>query len=341
MLNSNKYQHSTLMQLQQGESAIKNVPIVTLPNGHTCIPQHYLLFKHSRESVEKIVLDINFCKNYSIFVGLTGKDIYIQIGVIGFDNYNRKQGNRAKSIVYGRKWRVEANLSTSEIIQTIFLAIKIAREHEVRELFTLTHHKKVSTVFNTHQDFPVLAKLQHLFEKTKKHTTVEQLKLALESIEYDKARFSVVAFEQRGNGSWLLDLEIRTSEHTSLPELNLAKNTLITLVITMSSINTFSHGLFDALLALSNDYIANNFSYQGFNLFNKKNSVVTIAEILSAQKKRTALHLQEEFINNYKHTNYEIDKTRVPTLSQGKLADKIKQNLQETPILIGILPTHL
>ncbi|PKG40667.1 hypothetical protein [Psychromonas sp. Urea-02u-13] len=312
------------MQLQQGESAIKNAPIVALPNGHTCIPQHYLLFKHSRESVEKIVLDINFYKDYPIFVGLTGEGIYIQVGVIGFDNYNRKQGNRDKSIVYGRKWRVEENLSTSEIIQTIFLAIKIAREHEIRELFTLTHHKKVSTVFNTHQDLPVLSKLQHLFEKTQTHATVEQLQLALESIEYDKAHFSVVAFEQRGNGSWLLDIEMITSEHTSLPELNLAKDTRLTLVIKSPSINSFFHGLFDALLALSNDYVTNNFSYQGFTLFDKKNSVVMIADILITQRKRTALHLQEEFSNNFKHTNHEIDKTRVPKLYQGKLADKIK-----------------
>ena len=140
--------------LQASEKPITNAPPVQLGNGEHCIPQHYLLFSHTRESVEQIVLNIEFHKNYLVFVCEDHTGIYIQIGIIGFDNFAPSDQRQQQKVVYGRKWRVEPQLPTSEIIQTVFLALKSAREHEVRELFKLTSECRITTPFSNHHDLP-------------------------------------------------------------------------------------------------------------------------------------------------------------------------------------------
>ncbi len=124
-----------LFSLLHGEEPLTNAPIIELGNGKSCIPQHYLFYKHSLKSVEQIVALVDFDESYPVFACEDEKGIYVQVGVIGFDNYHRLSSD--KKIVYGRKWRIETQLPSSEIIQTIFLAIKKAREHEIRELFRL------------------------------------------------------------------------------------------------------------------------------------------------------------------------------------------------------------
>lgn len=112
------------MVLQQGEQALEYAPSVKLKNGKNCIPQHYLRYEHTLESVQNIILNCHFNKSYLIFASSEGDNIYIQIGIIGYDNYISLSKQSQKKIVYGRKWRVEPELPTSEIIQTIFLALK-------------------------------------------------------------------------------------------------------------------------------------------------------------------------------------------------------------------------
>ena len=47
----------------------------------------------------------------------------IVIGILGPDNYQRHD---ELEIVYGRRWRIEPNLSHSELLQTVLLACKVA-----------------------------------------------------------------------------------------------------------------------------------------------------------------------------------------------------------------------
>jgi hypothetical protein len=125
--------------------------------------QHYLSYQHSLQSVEQLLLDIDFDPRYPIFVSQadadlsakTGSGLYVQVGIVGVDNY-KSSDNGQEKLVYGRKWRVEPQLPSSEIIQTIFLALKKAREHEIRELFRLEHKDKMTTPLNNHHDFPLL-----------------------------------------------------------------------------------------------------------------------------------------------------------------------------------------
>ena len=69
------------------------------------------------------------------------------MGVVGHDNYQKQPATGGLKLFFGRKWRVEPELPTSEVIQSVFLAIKKSREHEIRELFKLTLSGSITTPF--------------------------------------------------------------------------------------------------------------------------------------------------------------------------------------------------
>ncbi|MEO1029187.1 MAG: hypothetical protein AAFX02_09060 [Pseudomonadota bacterium] len=108
-----------LMGFGPGQTPIPGAPTVRLSNGVSCIPQHFTEFAHTRDSVEDILADIEFDKDFLAFVGEDAGGVFIQIGIVGYDNYRPMGTQRGRKIVYGRRWRVEQNLPTSEIIQTV------------------------------------------------------------------------------------------------------------------------------------------------------------------------------------------------------------------------------
>lgn len=153
-------EHSLLL----GELPIKDAPSVSLPNGTACLPQHYLFFEHDYASVCDLIVNIDYADRYPIFMCEDTTGIYVQIGIVGHDNYKSHTCAHCK-MMYGRKWRIEPRLPISEIVQTTFLALKKAREHEIRELFRLTHADGgVSTPFNNHHDLPLMATHQALLK---------------------------------------------------------------------------------------------------------------------------------------------------------------------------------
>ena len=142
--------------LFKGEFAFENTPKTVLDDGRTCVPQHYLKYCHTLLSFEELLLQIEYSDRYPIFVCEDESGLYLQVGIIGEDNYINNTHNGSSKMVYGRKWRVEPKLPTSEIIQTVLLAIKTAREHEVREKLRLNINGKVTTPFNNHHDINIL-----------------------------------------------------------------------------------------------------------------------------------------------------------------------------------------
>jgi hypothetical protein len=325
------------MSLLSCEESIDNAPVVKLSNGEQCIPQHYFRYKHTLSSVQEIVCDIHYCSRYPIFVCQENEELYIQVGIVGRDNYAVKSSLTQQKIVYGRKWRVEHELPTSEIIQTVFLAIKKAREHEVRELFRLTTNKKISTPFNNHHDLPLMAKHSKLLsfeanvEESKNHQQFFQG--ALTAVNYDGAKLILVAIEQRKNGKWLIDINIVSDQLSTLPEL---VNTEITLQLSKLSINEMYTKLMDEFISLSDSHVDENFSYKMFKRFSKTISVVGLANLLSQTRGYSEQVIA--FESTFKEHNHEIDKTRVPTLDESTLSLKIKSSLSKFGDLAGMIP---
>jgi hypothetical protein len=325
--------------LLPGETATQNAPVLTLNRDMSCIPQHYLQFFHTLESVENILLAVDYCDNYPIFVSTEQGGIYIQIGIIGFDNYHAVEKQTGTKIVYGRKWRIESQLPTSELIQTVFLALQKAREHEIRELFRLRYKGQTSTPFNNHHDVPLMANIakQLLFSEDCK-TNIQADKwvsMMLQDITYDQASFSLRRLEKRPNEQYLIDLQIQPSGQTQLPELIDAG---ITLLLEKLNINDLYYELMDKLVQISNRYVEEHFTYRNYARFSRKNNVKAIAGLSCQTRNRSTNRQQGTFDTLLQQFNYHIDQSRVPKLSSGALSNKIRKQLKRQNIAAGILP---
>lgn len=329
----------TLLQgLLQGESPLKNAPPAQLSNGAQCIPQHYLKFNHNDKTVNQIIMDIEYDDRYPIFVCQDQAGLYIQIGIIGFDNYKLRKDNSQK-IVYGRKWRVEPELPTSEIIQTVFLALKKAREHEVRELFCLTLDGRKSTPFNNHHDLPLMARhtdlLQPSVVKSSEQSLRSNLIETLEKIRYDSARLELKSLQKLDDQLWFVEVFIDISEHSLLPEL---KDTKIQLLLSSSETNAIYYTLMEYFIGLSDQHINEHFTYRGFTRFSQKNSIEAIAELSVNLRQKDQI---DSFQKEYEASNYQTDLTRVPRLDNSAYAHKVRAQLEKHQPLDGILPRDM
>ncbi len=329
----------TETSLLHGEKPIENAPFIQLGNGGLCIPQHYLLYQHTRLSVEKIILDIDYNVRYLIFVSEDKSGIYIQIGVVGFDNYISAKSQKEQKVVYGRKWRVEAELPTSEIIQTVFLALKKAREHEIRELFRFTHGKTYTTPFNNHHDLPLIsqnAELVRLHDLNPyEDLGFQNYKEKLASIRYDGARLQLKSIKELVNGKWLVDIKIKSGPNGQLPEI---KDMEISFLLTSLTMNEIYYQIMDEFLSLSDRHVEENFLYKGFARFSRKNSIIAISDLSSVLRQRIKNGEHHAFALAYESANYQTDKTRVPKLYEGALSNKIKSCLTRFGQLEGFLP---
>lgn len=202
--------------LLPGETILPKAPAVVLDDGTNCIPQHFLSYQHSKQSVSEIIAEIDFDPRFVLFVDEDKASVFIQVGIIGKDNYVKHDDQNAEKIVYGRRWRVEPQLPSSEIIQTAFLALLKAREHEIRELFKhlsanprAAQKSTITTPFSCHHDLPLMAmsRTTNLAE-TKLPLDEVHIKDTLASIRYDHASIDLVGIQILKQQQLLLEIQI-------------------------------------------------------------------------------------------------------------------------------------
>lgn len=324
---------STQIPLRLGEKVMPKAPVVKLNNGEYCIPQHYLTYHHTLQSVEALICDIEYDPRYAVFAAQEATGIYIQVGVVGHDNYKKTTSNTELKLLFGRKWRVEPELCTSEIIQTVFLAIKKSREHEIRELYKLKVNDSVTTPFNTHIDLPLMAQF---YVKNETHKIVieeitleEKTQDTLNCIDFDHCQLTLRHIEQRYNGLWLVDIEVGATTKTTLPELICkpeATNKVLNLQVQELSFNSLCRAIMDAFIYLSDLHVERHFSYRGFHRFDPEIDIADIASLSQQSRKHElAAHFASEFIKS----NYEIDQMRIPPVKPGALAQKHKAIIEQ------------
>ncbi len=341
----------TTTTLQAGEQPIANAPPVRLGNGELCIPQHYLLFAHTRESVEALILDIEFDDSYLIFVCEDNSGIYIQIGIVGFDNFIDIKKQQGKKVVYGRKWRVEPQLPTSEIIQTVFFALKTAREHEIRELFQLECERRITTPFNNHHDLPLMALNSELVITSSQESELsnaellvsskwqkdeDNIQLFLNAITFDSSKLILKILTRISDQCYLIDITVERGRYSQLPEMVNAK---ISLIVTRLSANELYYELMEKLICLSNRYVEEHFCYRDYPRFSRKNCIESIAKLSSTLRNISKEVEQNKFFEAFDKANYDTDTTRVPALHEGDLSVRLKQKMKGFGDLSGILPT--
>lgn len=96
-----------LVLLNAAETPMPLAPCIRLTNGNYCIPQHYLQYEQTVESVSAILNDIEAVADILLFCGQYEFGLYLQAGSVGHDNYQRKGEPGKLRIVYGRRWRID------------------------------------------------------------------------------------------------------------------------------------------------------------------------------------------------------------------------------------------
>ncbi|MGK0247802.1 MAG: hypothetical protein ACI910_000529 [Oleispira sp.] len=326
--------------LLDGEKALENAPKAALADGRFCIPQHYLSYQHSLQSVEQLLMDIDFDPRYPIFASHDEAGIYVQIGIIGVDNYKSSHGMQEK-VVYGRKWRVEPQLPSSEIIQTVFLALKKAREHEIRELFRLEHQEKMTTPFNNHHDLPLLTNSRERLQPAMDDTKIKvlfsvEIESILKTIRYDGVQFELFSFMFRPTGEYLVELTLLPQAGRQLAELSGTK--YISFMLAKPTLNYFFHQLMQHLIHLSDRYIDEQFHYREFNRFSWENDVKAIAQVSTEVRQLHKAVDLDGFNQHWQQSNYETDRSRIPVLSSGPLWYKLKRQLASFSPVESTLP---
>lgn len=105
----------------------------------------------------KALLDRIKFNDWVFVVGFDGSQLYLQVQA---DEPCSETGEMHRW--HGRKWRLSKHMTDSEVIQTAFLAVMTAVEHETREQFTYRGH----AVYSPHYD---VQKLVGLLETGEAH----------------------------------------------------------------------------------------------------------------------------------------------------------------------------
>lgn len=358
----------TLRSNALGEIAVEQSPHVQLENTRA-VPQQFLIYKRDINSVENILGQIRCDENYLLFTKQHADFIYIQVGIIGRENYPPSDCERDDKIVYGRPWLVEKNMPTSEIIQTAFLAIKKAREHELREYFVLRlqdndgNYIGKCTPFNSHIDLPLLCKEMNTNVNTEQqdpninqsssnsvddntNESTQALETILERTSFANYTFHLQKTHHINNAMHLVEITIETDKGLSKAAQQIAAhfpemaNTTLYLQLEELTPNALLHALISKLIEKSDEYIAENFTFNGFARFSKKINAQAIGEFSRNTRVISEVQRTDKFEDSLSQMIYEVDSARAPALNKNELGKFQLETLNQYDAMEGYLPIN-
>lgn len=350
-----------------GESPIPAAPTVLTPSGEAVVPSQYRYFNRNRRNVENIIDQLQYSDNYPVFVSEKNGLVYLQVGIIGYENYPKNAAQRDENkIVYGRLWLIEPSAPTSEIVQTAALAIKKAREHELREKLSLAINqgKNRATPFNSHIDLPLMLRSTERFykgperfyrnpdlffnsperfRKTTEATTPttpttldnyrDYIESVLEKLKLSQLHLSLLNIQRHLSDRYLVDLKISDNpEERIFPEFSQQ----IVSVFCDEHANIFLHALIEQLIQLSNRHVDEQLSFSGFKRFSHYLNGEEIAQFSFETRAFDAV--PEEFNQRFSQMTCEVDSARVPEFSDGELGEKLQALIDKQLDLKGYLP---
>ena len=233
--------------------------------------------------------------------------------------------------MYGRKWRIDSDTHTSEIIQTVFPAIKKAREHEVRELLTLkdTETGKTSAPLSTHHDLPLMANNRDVLETknaTQKYYGVTTIGNLLDQIGFGERKIYITdsIFRER---NILLDLRLGRSPLARQHKEDMKEFDDWAFGLPLDSFNPshFLCALMEKFIGKSDFLVTEEFSYKGFN---RDNNPARIASLSIASRPYKRDMDNNEFAPRFLEPNYQTDTGRVPRLGQAVSKQKSADNFK-------------
>lgn len=330
----------------KGEVLMPNAPQVRLPSGLDCTPQHYMTYAHTLASVSELAARVAFDDETLVFASEDDNGLFVQIGLIGRENYDRVASIRPRKLVYGRKWRIDSDTPTSEIIQTIFLAIKKAREHEVRELLTVVDLQTgaTSAPLSCHQDLPLMAQNHEWvmrFPPVVDHDDV-QIKAVLSLLRFDQRTLALKSLNFFAGKAWL-SITLGDKTNSRIQEGGLAEFDDVELCVTFDP-NQPHHLIYelqDALIRVSDRHVDEAFTFDGFPRFSRQIDPMAIARLSVASRPYQRDSQNKPFYSGFQKANYDVDAKRAPHLGMGRLAQRNRAAIERIEGLTGHMPRGL
>ncbi len=340
-----KLRKPAILTNEYGEQPIDHAPKVILANGNSAIPQQFLRTYHTRKTLEAIILNVNTPEGFLIFVGERNQELFLQVGIIGCENYPKSSaeqtlasGESSRKIVYGRRWLIERTAPTSEVIQTANLAVKKAREHELREkVFLRTKDESTATPFNCHIDLPLMASNPDLFLSEEKQNDLSLLEL-LQRVSVSELNVDLIRTPIELDGGYIVSLVLSISEDKEerhFPEL---VDQRVQLFVENLGSSSVLHELMAKLITLSEQYVDSTFSFNGFKRFERSINPLDIADFSVSTRRLKAF--SEKLSKSHGDLSYEIDAKRVPPFSDGALGARQRRRVLSERNLCGHLPHH-
>lgn len=305
-----------------GEAALPFAPTVCSDSGHSVVPQQYLRVSRSLTSVEAILSKVSVPDNYLLFAGEENGVVYLLCAVIGHENYVKRPSQREQQkIVYGRRWTLDPSTPTSEVVQTALIAVKKAREHELRERvhyfldIGCGHQAKKTTPFNCHLDLPLMA--SSACQTSGDDGSWNALQ-ELQRLEVDGAKPELRNAQDVGLGRTLFDvtLEREGKPNGGFPEFEQAT---VTFLCERNSKAEFLHGFFNSLLALSDRFVESALRFDGFARFERSLCPSTLAEF--SYHTRNIVVQDARFDAEFQDMSYRIDSSKAPAINGGQLGE--------------------
>ncbi|MFT6098469.1 MAG: hypothetical protein ACJAYF_001011 [Arenicella sp.] len=322
------------IQNEFGETPLAFSPTIRLADGGEAVPQQYLDVDRKLDNLSNVIAHISVPCGYQLFAGQNGSCLYLVVAVIGKENYPTCGESASKDkVVYSRRWLIEPTTPTSEIVQTALLAMKKAREHEVRELFTvridqsLDQSSRVATPFNCHLDLPLMAGDGSTLGSASAVDVDKQLR---------GLKFAGYTFE--------VQQRIKLG-HKRLFELNVVGKSSHFLELAGSSISVicqhqdqrdFVHQLINALIARSDRFVDELFSFKGFRRFSHTLDPIKLAKF--SYKTRNIKVEDARFDKNFENMSYKVDASKAPFYNDGELGRQQRQLISSFSDLGGYLP---
>lgn len=312
---------------------------VTLQSIGAQYPQHYYTYHQTPETLSRILSLITAPAGFLLFSGQDQQGLYLQVGIIGRENYVRAGKPDIAKLVYGRKWRIDSDTPTTEVVQTTLLAIQKVREHEVRELLRWTdpHHGMRATPFSCHQDINLLTlAFREAPAQPQRQADDAEFTRLVSQLRFGEHALSIAQIVPLSAGRVLIELTVNAlTEEESFPELMQAP---ISVVLQRREIGHLLHELMDAIIALSHRYCQEHFAFCGVKRFSRDYDPRLIADV-SRRSRPYQNHMADpEFADLFDRVNAAVDQQRAPHVGLATLGHYNRSILSKTSNLGGFMP---
>lgn len=331
-----------LADVPAGVSKLHGAPELELRDGSQVVPGQFRQYRLTQDDVQNIVARTQLPPELIAWVGQDPGDRtpYIQMGIVGPDNYKGRDTNPEK-LVYGRRWRVEPELPEYEVMQTVFAAARDALSHEVRELFTIDGR----TPFSGHVDATLLGEIKRTGSVAVPDnpvvSTLEDVQAVLSKAKFGGRKITLLEVERHPR-SGRMSIVFETPPRPAGRPIPFVDGQVLEASATAAPGSSEIRGS-DVLYALNEEfvrqglrYLEESFRFDGEARFSHENDPRYLGAVSAFTR-----HLSGEADGIGKATNSASEQQRAPVIAPGAATTAAVEKIGEHNPLLGFAPKLL